>query len=60
MTVEQLISRLQFVSPYAKVEFQVPRLKPGDRETLDGARFMVTGIQETFYNDPSNKYVVLI
>ena len=59
MTVNELISTLQTMSPDAKVEFQIPHSRAGDREPLDGARAPVTDARETFYNEPENKWVVL-
>lgn len=59
MKVHELIARLSLFSAEATVEFEIPHSKPADREPLDGGRVMVTKVEETFYNEPSNKYVIL-
>jgi len=59
MKVHELIAKLLDAPAEATVEFEIPHSKPADREPLDGARVMVTGVEETFYNEPSNKYVIL-
>jgi len=59
MIVSKLISMLQTMSPDANVEFQIPHRLAADRDPLDGARAPVEDAQETFYNEPENKWVVL-
>ena len=59
MTVGELVSRLRTMSQDAKIEFEVPHRKPADRGPLDGARVEISSAEEVFYNEVSNKYVVL-
>ncbi len=60
MRVGELIKRLKQCDQNAQVEFEVPeRCLADDPEDIYGARVIVDNIEETFYNDPDNKWVTL-
>ena len=60
ITVRELIATLQDMDPDAQVEFEVPKKKAADRGSIEGARVIVTSVEEVWYNSPDNKWVLLL
>lgn len=59
ITTRELIATLQGMDPDAQIEFEVPHKKAADRGSIEGARVIVDSVEEIWYNEPSNKWVVL-
>jgi len=58
--VGELIKLLKKCDANAQVEFEVPEMcLADDPEDIYGARIIVDDLDETFYNDPGNKWVTL-